>query len=198
MHRPAAILRRAFPGLLLIPPGIGALAVVGCAGAPADARYPARRAGCPVQSYPGPSPVPVDELGELRVACSASSTCERQLLDAVCARGGDVAWGTADVALSASTRVAHAAHTRRATQGPRERGCAVRVAGDSPGGPTENIGPVSALCSEDDSRETCLRELEDQVCLLGGDVLWQVEGPAHEDTQNGPRQRMRGRAAHSR
>ena len=44
----------------------------------------------------------------------------------------------------------------------------------------------------------CLRELSDQVCLLGGDILWQVDGPTPEDTQNGPRQRMRGRAAHTK
>jgi hypothetical protein len=69
---------------------------------------------------------------------------------------------------------------------------------DRPPGKTENIGPVSALCTPDDTPEACLRELQDQVCRLGGDVLWQVDGPAPEDTQNGPRQRMRGRAAHTR
>jgi hypothetical protein len=64
--------------------------------------------------------------------------------------------------------------------------------------PTENIGTVTALCNEDDSREVCTRELADQVCLLGGDVLWQVEGPAREDTANGTKQNMRGRAAHTK
>jgi hypothetical protein len=58
----------------------------------------------------------------------------------------------------------------------------------------ENIGPVKALCDRDDSRETCLRELEDQVCLLGGDVLWQVDGPAPD----ADKQKMFGRAAHTR
>ena len=104
----------------------------------------------------------------------------------------------ADNAIGATTLVAHAAHTRRVTQGPRERGCAVQVFTDKPPGSTENIGPVSALCTTEDSRDVCLRELSDQVCLLGGDILWQVDGPAPEDTQNGPRQRMRGRAAHSK
>jgi hypothetical protein len=171
---------------------------VGCGGAAQDARYPAREPGCPVRSYPGASGLPVDELGTVRVECGAGGSCERQLLDAVCARGGDVAWGTADNTPSATALVAHAAHTKRATQGPRGRGCAVQVFTDSPPGATENIGAVSAICNEDDSSEVCLRELQDQVCLLGGDVLWQVDGPTHQDTQNGPRQRMRGRAAHSK
>jgi hypothetical protein len=151
-----------------------------------------------VKSYPGSPDVPVDELGMVRVQCTSTEPCERQLLDRVCARGGDVAWGTAEQAIRASTLTAHAAHTRRVTQGPRERGCAVQVFTDKPPGSTENIGPVSALCTTEDSRDVCLRELQDQVCLLGGDVLWQLDGPTPEDTQNGPRQRMRGRAAHTK
>lgn len=171
---------------------------VACGGSGGGARYPAREAGCPVKSYPGAAAVPVDDLGVVRAQCKGGASCERALLDAVCSRGGDVAWGTADNALSATVLGAHAAHTRRATQGPRARGCSVQVFPESPPVPTENIGPVSALCDEGDSREVCLRELEDQVCLLGGDLVWQLDGPAHEDTQNGPRQRMRGRAAHTK
>jgi hypothetical protein len=174
--------------------------LVACGGSAPDARYPARATGCPVKSIPGAATMPVDDLGTVRVECRAgSATCERQLLDAVCARGGDVAWGLADNALTATVLVGHAAHTRKATQGPRERGCAVQVFTDSPpGAPPENIGPVIALCSEDDSREVCMRELEDQVCLQGGDLLWQVDGPTVIGTENGMRQRMRGRAAHSK
>ncbi len=62
---------------------------------------------------------------------------------------------------------------------------------------TENIGPVAARCADDDSRDVCLRELMDQVCLLGGDVLWQVDGPTPEATSSGMGQRMHGRAAHA-
>jgi hypothetical protein len=62
----------------------------------------------------------------------------------------------------------------------------------------ENIGPVTALCNEDDSRDVCQRELADQACLLGADILWQVDGPTPESTQNGMRQRMHGRAAHTK
>lgn len=174
------------------------LALAACGAGVPDARYPAREAGCPVKSYPGAPGIPVDELGAVRVECTPTVPCERQLLDQVCALGGDVAWGTADNAIGATVLTAHAAHSKRATQGPRERGCAVQVLTDVTQIKTENIGPVTALCTEDDSSDVCLRELEDQVCLLGGDVLWQVDGPTLVDTQNGRRQRMRGRAAHTR
>jgi hypothetical protein len=167
-----------------------------CGGGSApDARYPTRDAGCPVKSLPGEPTVPVDELGVVTVDCTAGgAACSRQLLDAVCAHGGDIAWGLGDNALTSSHVVAHAAHTRRVTQGSRERGCAVQVFTEAPPIRTENIGPVAALCAEDDSKEVCLRELEDQTCLLGGDVVWQVEGPALQ----GNKQRMQGRAAHTK
>ena len=171
-----------------------AAAACGGGGSP-DARYPARPQGCPVKSYAADPPVPEDELGLVTVDCaSTGASCARQLLDEVCARGGDVIWGTGDNALTATHLVAHAGHTRRATKGPRERGCDVQTFADAPPMRTENIGPVSALCSLDDPRDVCLRELQDQVCLLGGDVVWQVEGPAVQ----GNKQRMEGRAAHSR
>jgi hypothetical protein len=149
--------------------------------------------GCPVRRFPEQPTIDVDDLGVVRVDCTETGVkCERQLLDAVCARGGDVAWGMSENAVSSTSLTAHAAHSKRVTQGARERGCAVAVAEDAPR--AENIGPVNAYCSADDSRETCLRELEDQVCLLGGDVVWQVEGPS----PYGDKQRMRGRAAHTR
>ncbi len=171
---------------------VAAPLLVACAGG-GDARYPAREAGCPVRSFPGGPSMPVDDLGTVTVECAVAS-CERQLLDAVCKRGGDVAWGMADNPLNAARLTAHAAHSRRATQGPREQGCAVQVFEDRPPMKTENIGPVTAWCTEDESREVCLRELEDQVCKLGGDVMWQVAGPFRE----GNKQRMNGRAAHTK
>jgi hypothetical protein len=187
--RPAALATGLVPVLVL----------VACGGSAPDARYPAREDGCAVRSYPGSPTIAVDELGVVKVECSSNgAACERKLMDAVCRRGGDVVWGTADNALTAVTLAAHAAHSRRATQGPRERGCALQVFSDAPPMQTENIGPVTALCAEDDSREACERELQDQACLLGGDVLWQVEGPTREATSNGMRQRMRGRAAHTK
>jgi hypothetical protein len=143
--------------------------------------------------------VAVDELGTVVVECTGhGGSCERQALDVVCRRGGDVAWGLADNPLTATKLVVHAAHTRRALEGARVRGCPVQVFTDAPRVLTENVGPVTALCSLDDSKDVCLRELEDQVCLLGGDTVWQVEGPIPISTSEGYRQRMRGRAAHSK
>jgi hypothetical protein len=167
------------------------LAACGSAGA----RYPVREPGCPVRTFAGESTIPVDDLGLATVDCApGGKSCERKLLDAVCALGGDVAWGVGENALGAMHLTAHAAHSRRAAQEPRERGCAVQFFVDAPSMKTENIGPVRAFCDPDDSKETCLRELEDEVCLLGGDVLWQVDGPIRD----GDKQRMNGRAAHTR
>jgi hypothetical protein len=180
-----------------VPPSAWAVAVVfavGCGHAGGEeARYPSRPPGCAVRRYPEKPTIPVDELGGVRVECaSTGSSCERQLLDAVCARGGDVAWGMGENALSSGVLVAQAAHSKRLAQGARERGCAVRTSELAPPAGAENIGPVVAVCSPDDSRDTCLRELEDQACLLGGDYLWQIEGP----TPYGDKQRWRGRAAY--
>jgi hypothetical protein len=147
-----------------------------------------------VRLFPGEPTMPVDDLGPVAVDCSGGGSCERQLLDAVCKLGGDVAWGAGDNALTATHLTAHAAHSKRVTQGPREKGCAVQVFADRPPMKTENIGPVTAWCAEDDSREVCLRELQDQVCKLGGDVMWQLDGPSRE----GNKQRMNGRAAHTK
>jgi hypothetical protein len=170
--------------------------LAGCGGASSNAQYAARPGGCPVKSYPSEPAIAVDDLGPVAADCVvAGSACERSLLDAVCARGGDVAWGLGDNAVSAVHLTAHAAHTKRVTKGPSERGCPVQVFTDAPS-TTENIGPVVAVCSPDDSRDVCLRELQDQTCLLGGDVVWQVEGPTLDPTTN--KQRMRGRAAHTK
>jgi hypothetical protein len=104
----------------------------------------------------------------------------------------------ADNSLTATTLVAHAAHSRRSVTGPRPAGCNVMVFPGMPSMTVENVGPVTALCSPDDNRDVCLRQLQDQVCALGGDLVWSVEGPSPEDTSNGPKQRMRGRAAHTK
>jgi hypothetical protein len=176
----------------------GSALVVSCGGSAPDPRYPAREEGCAVKSFPAAPPVPVDDLGVVTLECGARGGCERKAFDIVCKRGGDVAWGLADNALTAATLVVHAAHTRRAVEGARQRGCAVRVFTDAPPIPTENVGPVTASCAQDDSREVCLRVLEDEVCLLGGDVVWQLDGPTLVGTPEGYRQRMRGRAAHSK
>jgi hypothetical protein len=80
----------------------------------------------------------------------------------------------------------------------QERGCQVTVFDGLPPFPTANIGSVVAWCPETDTRDACVRELQDQVCLLGGNVLLQIEGPTPQATSDGMKQRMRGRAAHSK
>ena len=80
----------------------------------------------------------------------------------------------------------------------QERGCHVTTFEGVSAFPTANIGTVVAWCADTDSREVCVRELEDQVCLLGGNVLCQIEGPSPQVTSNGTKQRMRGRAAHDK
>jgi hypothetical protein len=178
---------------------LGLCTTAACGGSGPDPRYPPHEAGCPVKSYPAAPAVPVDELGVVEVECgSARGGCERAAFDRVCALGGDVAWGLADNALTSTKVVVHAAHTRRSMEAERNAGCDVKVFVDAPPMQTENIGEVVALCSLDDSREVCLRELEDQVCKVGGNVAWQIEGPAPIATSNGDRQRMRGRAAHTK
>lgn len=78
----------------------------------------------------------------------------------------------------------------------RSAGCDVQVMNQAPTIKTENIGPVSSSCDDQSatSKEDCLRELKDQVCKLGGDVVWGVEPePEHE----GGKWKYHGRAAHT-
>lgn len=75
---------------------------------------------------------------------------------------------------------------------PRPPGCDVAVFHDAPDVATENIGPVSASCDESVPDQECLRQLEDEVCKLGGHVVWGVdETPKVE----GGKKRLFGRAA---
>jgi hypothetical protein len=76
----------------------------------------------------------------------------------------------------------------------RPDGCDVRLFHDSPDGPTENIGPVQVRCADEIPAADCLRTLEDTVCALGGDVVWGVGDPEHE---NG-KVHYYGRAAHTK
>ncbi len=164
-----------------------------CAGGAAS--YPQRPSGCPVRTFPAEPTISVDEIGPVTVECEPGRrSCDRQLLDRVCALGGDVAWGLADNPLTATHLTAHAAHSHEQPIPPGGRGCVVQVFSEAPTEPTRNIGPVTAWCDESLTQQECLRELEDQVCFLGGDILWQVDGPTESDGK----QRMFGRAAHTR
>jgi hypothetical protein len=78
----------------------------------------------------------------------------------------------------------------------RPDGCDVHVFQTAPPMQTENIGPVSSHCDDHDfTQADCLRTLKDQVCKLGGDVVWGV--PAVPDDTDG-QWRYKGRAAHTK
>jgi hypothetical protein len=76
----------------------------------------------------------------------------------------------------------------------RPEGCAVQIFHDAPTVRTDNIGPVHAHCGFEVSDADCLRTLKDQVCKLGGDVVWGV--PDKPDTF-GDKNVWDGRAAHT-
>ncbi len=77
----------------------------------------------------------------------------------------------------------------------RPEGCAVNAYPDAPPMKIENIGRVSAQCGDRYSAEECLRTLKDEVCKLGGDVVWGV--PANPERDEGTL-RLSGRAGHTR
>ncbi|MFO0678301.1 MAG: hypothetical protein U0169_17320 [Polyangiaceae bacterium] len=100
------------------------------------------------------------------------------------------------VALAALVAIACGGSGTSASKYPADKdGCAVQVFQDAPTMPTDNIGPVVAKCGEDISDDACLRTLQDQVCALGGNVVWQVEP---KPTVKDGSKRWTGRAAHTR
>jgi hypothetical protein len=172
-----------------------AAASVACGGGEQrDARYPPRAAGCKVKAYAASPTIPVDELGTVTVECSGSSNCGRKLMDAVCRVGGDVVWGLGENPVTSMSMTAHAAHSADKNWAPRAEGCDVKVYRDAPSSPAENIGPVDAVCGLDVSDADCLRQLEDETCKLGGDVVWGVGDPV----VSGVKKRLSGRAAHTK
>jgi hypothetical protein len=61
---------------------------------------------------------------------------------------------------------------------PQPEGCPVQLVKGTPSVPTDNIGVVTATCGAEAPAEQCLRELQDQACKLGADILWGVpDGP---------------------
>lgn len=77
----------------------------------------------------------------------------------------------------------------------REPGCAVALYHGAPQGRTVNIGPVNATCDQDVSDDDCIRTLEDQVCKIGGDIVWGVDDKPRMDIG---KKKFNGRAAHTR
>lgn len=77
----------------------------------------------------------------------------------------------------------------------RKEGCDVAVFPESPSMPTDNIGPVTAICGADVSNDDCLRTLKDETCKLGGDVVW---GVADTPSLSLGKKKLAGRAAHTK
>lgn len=71
-------------------------------------------------------------------------------------------------------------------------GCAVELFYGSPTSDTTNLGVVSATCEESVSEPECMRQLQDEVCKLGGDVVW---GVSERPERVGDKNKFSGRAA---
>ncbi len=77
----------------------------------------------------------------------------------------------------------------------RAEGCDVAIFHDQPDSPTDNIGPVQAMCAEEVAEADCLRTLKDAVCKLGVDVVWGVD---ETPKKYADKLMWSGRAAHTR
>jgi len=79
---------------------------------------------------------------------------------------------------------------------PLPAGCDVKLFHETPTMATDNIGRVEAHCDSDRvSEEDCIRDLKDQACKLGANVIWEVPfKPNVEDNK----QYWSGRAAHTK
>jgi hypothetical protein len=77
----------------------------------------------------------------------------------------------------------------------RPEGCDVKLFHEHPTMATDNLGPVMASCSPDVADGGCVRQLEDETCKLGGDVVWGVpDKPTRDEGKN----LWFGRAAHTK
>lgn len=98
------------------------------------------------------------------------------------------------LALAASALAACGGAEKPARFPKREAGCDVQVFQAAPGVPTENIGSVQATCDDFVADAECLRTLKDEVCKLGGDVVWGVDETPRVE---GSKKTFSGRAAHT-
>ena len=63
----------------------------------------------------------------------------------------------------------------------RPAGCEVKLFHGPPTMPTDNLGTVMARCSTDVTDALCIRQLQDEACKLGADVVWGVPDQATLD-----------------
>src|SRR5262249_8036486 len=81
---------------------------------------------------------------------------------------------------------------------PRAAGCEVRIFNGKITGPMkyDDLGRVDAICGNDISEKDCIRELQDQACKLGGDMLYDV--PTEPTRPSPDKVLYRAHVAHTR
>jgi hypothetical protein len=80
---------------------------------------------------------------------------------------------------------------------PRPAGCDVKVFhGKVAGIVYDDIGRVDSICGVDMGRESCLTELKNQTCKLGGDLVYDV--PDDPEKPSPDKIRYTGHVAHTR
>jgi hypothetical protein len=72
----------------------------------------------------------------------------------------------------------------------------VQIFHGSPPMQTDNVGPVSAVCSDNVSDDDCLLQLREETVKLGGDVVWGVAEKPTVDPAG--KKHWSGRAAHTK
>ena len=79
----------------------------------------------------------------------------------------------------------------------RPEGCDVKVfRGKVQGITYDDIGHVDAICGNDLGPDTCLQELKNQTCKLGGDIVYDV--PDEPNKPSPDKISYTGRVAHTR
>ena len=67
---------------------------------------------------------------------------------------------------------------------PKPKGCDVTVYRGAPpeGVSVTRLGHVSAPCGKNDADSDCIRALQDEVCKLGGNVVYEVPDKPEQET----------------
>ena len=111
----------------------------------------------------------------------------------------DRRWPWTAIALSALTTLASCGGGQKTDSRypPRPEGCDVKVFHGKVAGITyDDIGHVDSICGTDIGVEECLKELKNQTCKLGGDIVYDV--PDEPNKPSPDKIKFTGRAAHTR
>jgi hypothetical protein len=109
--------------------------------------------------------------------------------------GGHAAW--AAVLAGMAVLAACGGSKTDARYPPRADGCDVKVFRGKVAGITyDDIGHVDAICGNDLGPEECLKELKNQTCKLGGDIVYDV--PDEPLKPSPDKMRYTGSGAHTR